>query len=185
LKLDYDMIENEDDAVIVALGSNLGDEYGSSRIVLNRALAGFGEIGLIVKAKSSIWTSKAWPDPRKPDYLNAVVTVETELSPREILQALHEMETRFGRMRTTPNESRVLDLDLIAFGREIHDETGFRLPHPRAAERRFVMGPLAEIAPRWRHPESGETAAILVARARVGQDAAPLAAFTFGVAQKG
>ena len=174
-----------DSAVIVALGSNLGGEYGSSWAALNNALQGFGEIGLIVKAKSSIWRSAAWPDPSKPPYLNAVALVETALEPVELLAALHAMEARFGRLRTTANESRVLDLDLIAYGRRVISTPDLVLPHPRAADRRFVMGPLAEMAPDWRHPQTGARADGLAASAAVGRDAAPAPPGAFGVAQEG
>jgi 2-amino-4-hydroxy-6-hydroxymethyldihydropteridine diphosphokinase len=166
--------ENLDDAVIVALGSNLAGEYISSCAVLNRAFEEFSDIGLIVKAKSSIWRSKSWPDATKPDYVNAVAIVETKLIPRAALEALHALEARFGRTRGAANASRVLDLDLIAYGREVCDGGGLVLPHPRAADRRFVMGPLAEIAPGWRHPTSEETAAALNTRALIGRDAAPI-----------
>lgn len=167
--------ENWDEAIVVALGSNLCGDYDSSCAVLNAALQGFGEIGLIVKAKSSIWRSKAWPEPSDPDYLNAVAMVQSDLLPREVLGALHGLEARFGRSRTSVNAPRVLDLDLIAYGRLVLEDDAIILPHPRAAERRFVMGPLAEIAPGWRHPVSGETAAALAATALIGRDAAPMA----------
>jgi 2-amino-4-hydroxy-6-hydroxymethyldihydropteridine diphosphokinase len=163
-----------DEAIIVALGSNLRGEYESSAAALNDALHGFSEIGLIVKAKSSLWRSTAWPDSTQPPYLNAVALVETALSPHQTLEALHRLEAGFGRVRATANESRVLDLDLIAYGRRIDAEGPPILPHPRAEQRRFVMGPLAEIAPDWRHPVSGETALALAASASVGRDAAPL-----------
>ncbi len=87
---------------------------------------------------------------------------------------LQQVEREFGRQRSTPNAPRTLDLDLIAFGREIMATTELNLPHPRAAERLFVMGPLAEIAPDWRHPVTGCTAADLAAAASVGRDARPL-----------
>ena len=165
---------NWDEAVIVALGSNLGGEYGSSRAAMTRALEEFCDIGLTVKAKSSIWRSKAWPDATKPDYLNAIVMVETALTPDATLAALHGLEARIGRVRRAVNDSRVLDLDLIAFGRMVCDELDLVLPHPRAADRLFVMGPLAEIAPEWRHPVSSETAAELSLKAVIGRDAAPI-----------
>jgi 2-amino-4-hydroxy-6-hydroxymethyldihydropteridine diphosphokinase len=166
--------ENWDEAVIVALGSNLAGEYGSSCAVLYRALQAFGEIGLIVKEKSSIWRSSAWPDATEPPYFNAVAVMETGLSPRELLKALHGLEARFGRQRKAANESRVLDLDLIAYRRTVCDEPDLILPHPRAAERHFVMGPLAQIAPDWRHPVSGYPAVMLATAARIGRDAEPL-----------
>ncbi len=97
--------------------------------------------------------------------------VETTLTPRQTLDALHAIERDFGRVRGDANAARTLDLDLIAFGRAVVDQPGLHLPHPRAHERLFVMGPLAQIAPDWRHPVLGATAAALAALATVGVDA--------------
>ncbi len=160
--------------MIVALGSNLGGDYGNPETALNYALSGFPEIGLIVKAKSSFWRSAAWPDPAQPPYLNSVAIVETTMTPEAVLRALHGLEARFGRRRGAVNAARVLDLDLIAYGRLIVATDEMRLPHPRAAERRFVMAPLAEIAPDWRHPVSGLSAQAMAQTAPVGRDAAPM-----------
>jgi 2-amino-4-hydroxy-6-hydroxymethyldihydropteridine diphosphokinase len=88
---------------------------------------------------------------------------------------LMEVEGEFGRRRGEANAPRTLDLDLIAYGREVIDRPGLIVPHPRAHERLFVMGPLAEIAPDWRHPVSVLTARDLAARAAVGRDATPFA----------
>ena len=111
-----------------------------------------------------------------PDYLNGVALVETTLDPRKTLEMLLRLESAFGRRRHAVNSPRTLDLDLIAHGRaEIHTRDVI-LPHPRAADRRFVMGPLAEIAPDWVHPVLGATAAELARTARIGADAAPLVA---------
>jgi 2-amino-4-hydroxy-6-hydroxymethyldihydropteridine diphosphokinase len=139
--------------------------------MLEAALARFADHGLTVTARSGWWRSAAWPDPSLPPYLNGVALVETDLTARETLEALHAIERAFGRVRAELNAARTLDLDLIAFRRQVIDEPGLHLPHPRAHERLFVMGPLAEIAPGWRHPESGETAAALAVRASVGADA--------------
>ncbi len=83
------------------------------------------------------------------------------------------LEDEFGRTRLARNASRTLDLDLIAYGRIVSDDPSLTLPHPRAHERLFVMGPLAEIAPEWRHPVLGKTAAELAREAPVGRDARP------------
>jgi 7,8-dihydro-6-hydroxymethylpterin-pyrophosphokinase len=99
-------------------------------------------------------------------YLNGVAVVATRLGPAETLAALHRIEARFGRARARLNAPRTLDLDLIAHGRTMTVDR-LVVPHPRAHERLFVMGPLAEIAPEWTHPtSSGETATRL---ARDGQ----------------
>lgn len=162
-----------DRAVVVALGSNLAFEGAPPERILEAAMACFPEEGLHVVKRSGWWRSAAWPDPSGPAFLNGVALVRTALEPREVLEALLRIERRFGRDRGQPNAPRTLDLDLIAYGRTDLDEAGLLLPHPRASERRFVMGPLAEIAPDWRHPVTGETAAQLAETAPVGADAAP------------
>jgi len=165
-----------DNAVIVALGSNLGDGYPSRSALLEAALGRFPAVGIIVARRSSWWRSAAWPDPAAPDYLNAVALVETTLAPRTLLGALLALEAAFGRRRGRLNAARTLDLDLIAYGRLVIDKPGLTVPHPRAHRRRFVMGPLAEIAPAWFHPELGRTAADLARGADIG-DAAITEAF--------
>lgn len=163
-----------DDAVIVALGGNLAGDFVSSEALLEAALARFPQAGLPVLVRSRWWRSAAWPDPSGNEYRNGVAIVEANGPPGAVLEALFAIERAFGRIRGQPNAPRTLDLDLIAYGRRVSDEPGLILPHPRAAERRFVMGPLAEIAPAWRHPVSGLTATALAAMASVGRDAAPL-----------
>ncbi len=166
-----------DDAVVVALGSNLADGFASREALLEAALARFPQAGLPVISRSDWWSSAAWPDPAGPEYRNGIVIVETDSGPQAVLQALFSIEAEFRRVRTEKNAPRTLDLDLIAHGRQVIDAPdamgGLLLPHPRAHERLFVMGPLAQIAPAWRHPVSGQTAAALAAVASVGRDARP------------
>jgi 2-amino-4-hydroxy-6-hydroxymethyldihydropteridine diphosphokinase len=165
---------NMDEAVIVALGGNLALEGQAVQAVLELAAGRLAAAGLRPVKRSGWWRSAAWPDPTQPAYLNAVAWVDTALEPGAVLAALLEIESAFGRRRSVPNAPRTLDLDLIAYGRRVIDEPGLILPHPRAADRLFVMGPLAEIAPDWRHPITSETAAELAARATVGTDATPI-----------
>ena len=108
----------------------------------------------------------------QPEYRNGVAIVEAHAGPQAVLAGLLSVEAALDRARGARNAARTLDLDLIAYGREVRDGEGLTLPHPRAHERLFVMGPLAEIAPAWRHPVSGETAADLAASSSVGLDAA-------------
>jgi 2-amino-4-hydroxy-6-hydroxymethyldihydropteridine diphosphokinase len=161
-----------DSAVVVALGSNLRGDYASTEALLEAAVEAFNSVDLRVLRRSRWWRSKAWPDPTDPAFLNGVCLVETRLEPRETLEALHRLEHEFGRDRHQPNAPRTLDLDLIAHGRRL--ATSPAVPHPRAHERRFVMGPLAEIAPDWTHPTLGRSARELAAQAEVGADAAPV-----------
>ena len=160
--------------MIVALGANLRGAYSSVESLLEAAVEALETHGLKVVARSSWWRSAAWPDSSDPPYLNGVAFVETRLEPHEVLAALHAVERAFGRERHVTNAPRTLDLDLIAYGRRVIDEPGFHLPHRRAHERRFVMGPLAEIAPRWTHPRLGQTAENLAVTAKIGMDAAPV-----------
>jgi len=168
------MSERLDQAVVIALGSNLAGLYPSSEALLDAALVRLGEHGLPVRARSSWWRSSAWPDPADPAFINGVALVDTDLASREVMAVLARLERDFGRLREAANAPRTLDLDLIAHGRAVIDDPGLILPHPRAHERRFVMGPLAEIAPAWRHPVSGASAAELAFRVEIGADAAPL-----------
>lgn len=161
-------------AIVIALGANLSGPAGAPEATLEAALAQMTAAGLKVVRRSRWWRSRAWPDPAEPDYLNGVALVETDADPDAVLAVLHAIETDFGRVRGPANAARTLDLDLVAHGREVREGTGAVIPHPRAADRLFVMGPLAEIAPDWRHPVTGLTARILAERATVGVDASPL-----------
>jgi 2-amino-4-hydroxy-6-hydroxymethyldihydropteridine diphosphokinase len=125
-------------------------------------LAELSQNGIRTVAESSIYATKAWPNPSDPPFVNAVAQIETSLSPAELMNFLHQTETSFGRKRTAKNAPRTLDLDLIDYDGRI--EAGPpTLPHPRLADRAFVLIPLADIAPDWRHPETGQTVRELIA----------------------
>ncbi|MDI6625102.1 MAG: 2-amino-4-hydroxy-6-hydroxymethyldihydropteridine diphosphokinase, partial [Brevundimonas sp.] len=147
-----------DAAVIVALGCNDKGAWRDCREALEAALARFRSEGIDVLLRSSWWRSRAWPDPDDPPFLNGVVIVRTAHDPHALMAALGRIEEAFGRRRDARNAPRTLDLDLIAYGRLSGDLDGLILPHPRAADRKFVMGPLAEIAPTWEHPGGGRAA---------------------------
>ena len=158
----------------MALGSNLPGPYTSREALLEAALGALPEAGLTLVTRSTWWTSAAWPDPAGPEYLNGVAIVATDLSPADTLAALHDVEARFGRARGEANAPRTLDLDLIAHGRTVL-EGDLTVPHPRAHDRLFVMGPLVELASAWVHPVNGEPAFRLAANASVGRDARSIA----------
>lgn len=158
----------------MALGGNLAGDFQSSEALLEAALAQFPQAGLPVLARSRWWRSAAWPDRQGNEYRNGVAIVEANGPPQAVLEALFAIERSFGRTRGVPNAPRTLDLDLIAYGRRVLTGPDLILPHPRAEERLFVMGPLSEIAPGWTHPVSGRTAAELAQAATVGLDARPV-----------
>ena len=145
--------------ILLALGSNLSSaEFGEPREILEAALDVLPTYETFVSHRSSWYRSAPVPVSDQPWFVNGVACIETEASASDLLAILHEIEARFGRERSTRNESRILDLDLIAYGMECYSEPGgLVLPHPRIAERAFVLIPLLEIAPRWRHPVTGQT----------------------------
>lgn len=144
--------------IFIAAGSNLPFcGVDSQQLVLN-AFSAMERIVRIPLA-SPLYRSPAWPDPADPPFVNAVASIETRLEPMALLAALHALEAGFGRSRGVKNAPRTLDLDLLAYGEERADGTdGPELPHPRLHERDFVLAPLCDIAPGWRHPVSGRTA---------------------------
>jgi 2-amino-4-hydroxy-6-hydroxymethyldihydropteridine diphosphokinase len=98
----------------------------------------------------------------QPWYVNAVAAIETDLTPEQLLALLHEVEAEFGRVRGLVNAPRLIDLDLLAYGREIRGEGAPILPHPRLHQRAFVLRPLFDIAPDWVHPLSRMTLAEMI-----------------------
>lgn len=160
-------------AIYIALGANLSNGPHTPRETLAAALDALSEAGVRPVARSSDWSSPAWPDPSDPPYVNAVARVESDLAPRALLDLLHRVEARFGRERSIRNAPRTLDLDLLDHqGRVERGVGGLELPHPRATQRAFVLLPLQEIAPDWRDPASGRPIADLVeALPRADRDA--------------
>jgi 2-amino-4-hydroxy-6-hydroxymethyldihydropteridine diphosphokinase len=115
---------------------------------------------------SGLYRSDPWQGPEQPDYLNGVATFETILSPRRLLDLLHEEERSAGRERRERWGPRTLDLDLLWFGDLVQQEPDLVLPHPRLPERSFVLEPLIDVAPDWRHPETHVSAAEMLDRLR-------------------
>jgi len=144
----------------IALGSNLGDSHDT----LRKALAELGALGEVVARSSLYRTAPVGGPPGQGDYLNAVVALRTELPTRGLLQALLRIEERLGRVRSERWGPRTLDLDLPAHGDANVDDPVMTVPHPRLHHRPFVLVPLREIDPWWRHPVTGETAEEMLAR---------------------
>jgi len=161
--------------ILVALGANLPSEAGEPARTLMAAMDALDAAGLRVAARSRIFESPPWPPSDQPWYANAVVRLETRLAPETLLERLHAVERAFGRVRTVPNAARALDLDLIDFDGMVREGPAPVLPHPRMRERAFVLLPLADIAPDWRHPADGSRLAALVAALPAGTVCRPIA----------
>jgi 2-amino-4-hydroxy-6-hydroxymethyldihydropteridine diphosphokinase len=143
----------------VGLGANLGDREATIRGAVE-ALA--GEDGIAVVGVSTLRETEPVGVGAQPQFINGVAAVETTLSARDLLERLLEIEQRFGRVRI-PGEHgpRTLDLDLLLYGGETIDEPGLAVPHPRLHERRFVLEPLAELAPGLLVPGRGTVESLL------------------------
>ncbi len=156
--------------IILGLGANLPGKYISPEDALKAsadALSSIREIRLL-KA-SSVWLSAPVPISDQPWYANAVCTIETRLKPKELLEMLHNTEASFGRIRSTKNAPRELDIDLLAYNEQTSNERP-QIPHPRMHQRAFVLYPLQEIAPNWRHPVLKQSVSELIEKIPAGQE---------------
>jgi 2-amino-4-hydroxy-6-hydroxymethyldihydropteridine diphosphokinase len=135
--------------VFLGLGSNIGDRAAN----IERSCRLIAEIkGVRLVRTSSLIETEPVGYEDQPDFINAVLEIGTALTPRELLTAIKEVEQRMGRTRTVRFGPRIIDIDILLFGDRIIDEPGLTIPHPRMHERRFVLRPLAEIAPEAVHP---------------------------------
>jgi len=157
--------------IFIGLGANLpSPKHGSPRNTVVAAIAALVAAGLEIRARSPLYESEPIPVSDQPWYVNAVVEVGSALDCGALLELLHTVENAFGRIRSVPNAARVLDLDLLDCRGEIHPgpEPPI-LPHPRLEDRAFVLMPLADVAPHWRHPVSHRGIAELLAALPPGQ----------------
>ena len=160
--------------ILIALGSNLpAAPAADSRGTVALALEALAAAGARVEAVSRWYRSEPQPPSGQPDFINGVVRVETALPANDLLERLHEIEERLGRVRGELNAARTLDLDLIDYFGAVSGANPV-LPHPRAHLRNFVLLPLAEVAPDWRHPVSRRPVRELVDRLPAQGPAIPM-----------
>jgi 2-amino-4-hydroxy-6-hydroxymethyldihydropteridine diphosphokinase len=166
----------EEVLVFVGIGGNLpSPTFGSPLAVMAATLRELPSVGIVVRRRSRWYRSSAVPPSNQPTFINGVMDIRTSLNPEALLKALHRVEAKFGRVRGAPNAARVLDLDLLAWGRMVvQSDAGLYLPHPRMHLRAFVLEPLAELAPDWRHPRLGLSITEMLAALPAEQWAEPL-----------
>ena len=160
--------------VLIGLGGNLDSEVGPPARTFAAALAELAARGVVAMARSPLYRSAPIPAADQPWFVNGVARLSDSLAPEPLLDALLVVEQRFGRRRGAANAARTLDLDLLAYGAVCCETPRLTLPHPRLHLRGFVLRPLADLAPEWRHPRLGQTARQLLAALPPGQEAEPL-----------
>jgi 2-amino-4-hydroxy-6-hydroxymethyldihydropteridine diphosphokinase len=138
--------------IFIGLGANLPSSAGGPEVTLAAAVRQLSDFAMTVERLSPFYLSAPVPASDQPWFVNAVAAVSTSLEPRGVLDALMEIEKKFGRARGDKNAARVLDLDLLDYNRAVIADETLTLPHPRLHERAFVLLPLHDIAPDWIHP---------------------------------
>jgi len=159
----------------IALGSNVAGRFASPAEAVKAAMDVLQRTEIKEISRSRLYRSAAWPDPADPEFVNAMMLVETSLAPNALLARLHKVEADFGRIRRQMNAPRTLDLDIVDYAGlvSVPGDSPI-LPHPRLAGRAFVLLPLADIAPDWRHPVTGVSIAELIAALPDPNAASPL-----------
>lgn len=150
--------------IYLSLGSNVGDREGN----LRAAIALLGAAGVCVLRVSPVYETEPLEVRDQPWFLNLVVEAETELFPKQLLARIQKIELELGRKRVRVKGPRTIDIDILLYGESLIETSELTVPHPRLAERRFVLEPLAELAPELRHPASRRTVRELLA-ATAGQ----------------
>lgn len=159
--------------VYLSLGSNVGDRAGNLRAAIDR-LRALGE----VVAVSSFYETEPVEFTAQPWFLNCAVKLNTEQTPQQLLACILDIEQQLGRQQTQEKGPRIIDLDILLFGNSIIDDPGLTIPHPAMHERRFVLEPLAEIAPDALHPLLKRTIRELRDALPPGQTVKPATDFT-------
>jgi 2-amino-4-hydroxy-6-hydroxymethyldihydropteridine diphosphokinase len=146
--------------IILGLGSNLPSSFGNRFDNINFAILALAKCGFKVKKKSKFYETPSYPDKKKPKFINIVANVKTDLTPEELVSALISVEETLERKRGKKNDPRTCDIDLIDYNGKIlninYKNHIFDVPHKKLIYRNFVLYPIKEINPMWRHPESNE-----------------------------
>ena len=152
--------------IILSLGSNLPSHFGNRFDNLKFAMSFLEGYGILIDKKSSFYETPSYPDKNNPKFVNIVISVKTDLPPVALISVLIHIEEKLGRRRNKKNDPRTCDIDIIDYNSEVLD---FRynnlelvVPHKELTSRNFVLFPLQEILPNWKHPKTKEIISSLI-----------------------
>jgi 2-amino-4-hydroxy-6-hydroxymethyldihydropteridine diphosphokinase len=155
--------------ILIGLGANLDGPFGAPEKALKACADIFRAQGFEMIQSSNIWKTAPVPVSDQPWYRNAVCSVRTRMEPQDLLRAVKAVEHDLGRQKTEINAPRVIDLDILSYHDVVMDDGDLIVPHPRLQDRAFVLYPLREIAPQWRHPVLGKAVDEMIAQLPQGQ----------------
>lgn len=134
--------------VYLLLGSNIGESKKQITLAIKHINR---QTGKVVRS-SSLYVTQPWGNVHQPDFLNQVIVIETNLSAQQTISSILSIEKQMGRVRTTKNAPRIIDIDILFFNKDVIDEKNLNIPHPQIQNRRFVLTPLNELSPNLQHP---------------------------------
>ena len=152
--------------IFLGLGSNLPSKYGDRFTNINLAISSLEGYGIKVIKKSSFYETPSYPNKENPKFINAVILVETILPPIDLMSVLIFIEEKLERKRVKKNDPRTCDIDIIDYNSQIfnlkYNNLDFSVPHKELTSRNFVLFPLQEISPTWKHPKTKEIVSVLL-----------------------
>jgi len=154
--------------IILGLGSNLSSKFGDRFKNIELAISFFESHNIKILKKSSFYETPSYPNKNNPKFINMVISVKTDLKPFELMSFLLSVEKKLGRLRDKKNDPRTCDLDIIDYNNEIiefiFENNNFFSPHKNLSYRNFVLYPLKEILPLWKHPVTNESIDMLISK---------------------
>lgn len=158
--------------IYLSLGSNIGDRAAN----IAKAIAALNDRGVKIVRQSRLYETEPVGLREQAWFLNSVAEAETSLTPSHLMETLLDVEEQMGRHRSIPGGPRLIDLDILFYGNEVIEMPGVQIPHPRLADRRFVLVPLNQLAPDFGHPVLKKTVTELLAETADKSDVRPLPA---------
>ena len=152
--------------IILGLGSNLSSSFGDRFSNINMAMSYLGEYGIKIIDKSSFYETPSYPNKKNPKFINVIISVKTQLPPDDLMSVLIFIEEKVERKRNKKNDPRTCDIDIIDYNNQIlsfqYKNLNLEIPHKKLSSRNFVLFPLQEIFPNWKHPKTKENISSLI-----------------------